>query len=402
MPKKTSNSELLQKLGERGQKSFEKHKRDETIFDTSGQLPAGIEGGIAQLVSCKFGIYAKGKDKGKPFFTATGVVKHPEEFNGERLAGGHTKIGPEPMCDTPTRSRKTFDEHMAWVINQLQLLGVITSDIEFLGDLDGILILLQDQKPHFRFRTWKGEKQTEGPFAGREPNTQEVWQGQVDYTDDEDDGVVDETVEVEEEEEEEVPFETTSETTYDSINSNDLDALAIAADADDTDAQEKLQEKAKLLGIGKDAVNATGDWSEVVEMIQNAESSESNAESSESNAEELLPNFSELAKQADADDAEAEALLTKAAEDRGLDPDEYETWSELSEELEKASPVAKSDEFIPVGGNCVWYKPPKRRKRYEFEVKAVFDGKKTCNLKDLDDSKSYKSVSWSEVFENEE
>ena len=40
------------------------------------------------------------------------------------------------------------------------------------------------------------------------------------------------------------------------------------------------------------------------------------------------------------------------------------------------------------------FKPPGKKKAVECEVTAVFEGKRTCVLKNLDDNKSYKGVSW--------
>jgi len=107
MPAKVSKSPLMAKLGNKLAESFDKHKDDETRYGGGSDLPKGIEGGIAQLVDCKFDTYKTGDNKGEFFFYAAGIVKAPKEVGGVPIVGLRTQIGPEPLCDTPDRSRKT-------------------------------------------------------------------------------------------------------------------------------------------------------------------------------------------------------------------------------------------------------------------------------------------------------
>ena len=47
-------------------KLVSKHKADETVLPGGGRLPDGIEGGVAQLEDCRFGVFKDGPNKGKP------------------------------------------------------------------------------------------------------------------------------------------------------------------------------------------------------------------------------------------------------------------------------------------------------------------------------------------------
>jgi hypothetical protein len=102
------------------------------------------------------------------------------------------------------------------------------------------------------------------------------------------------------------------------------------------------------------------------------------------------------------------------AEEDGLDPDQYETWFDLAEAIRlkrtkkagvggkaKATPKKEEpEESVPEVGEVWYYKPPKSKKRVEVEVKAVFAGKKTANVKNIDDGKMFKAVPWSELSES--
>jgi hypothetical protein len=182
-------SELLAKYGDRLRKAFDRHKNDETDLGNFRGLPEGIEGGVAQLVECKFDKVRAGKDNaGEWYFTARGVVKHPLTHNGRRVHSLQTSI-IEPLYDTPTRARKTVDEHLAHILNQMRLLGADTAGMG-IEDLEETAAALKEAAPHFQFRTWKGDKQTEGKYKDREPRVQEQWGALVEWND-EDEGIGD-------------------------------------------------------------------------------------------------------------------------------------------------------------------------------------------------------------------
>ncbi len=231
MPAQTAVSGLMGKLGNRLVTAANKHAKDEADYGNM-ELPGGIDNGIAQLYDVKFGQYKEGTDlAGEYFFLASGVVKAPVEFNGMKVEGLHTRIGPEPMCDTPRAGgkRKTLEDHLAWVQNMMRILllpaGATPQQKEQVarmlsGDqLEKTALLLKTKKPHFRFRTWKPDKtvigenpdtgrfqlyaeddngnrklqradqswdtledaQRANPWAGNEPRVQHMWAGLVDF-----------------------------------------------------------------------------------------------------------------------------------------------------------------------------------------------------------------------------
>lgn len=168
---------IMGKLSGKIRKSHEAHKHDEIKLSNFGDLPAGIENGIAYLQEAKIGVYKDGDMKDEPYFMAVGIVVSPTHApDGTKIEGRRTQLGPEPLCDTPSRGRKTFDDHYAWVLNELRKLGVDSETM----DPDNIqeeLKALSESQPTFSFRTWKGKKQTTGQYANQEPRTQHQWNG---------------------------------------------------------------------------------------------------------------------------------------------------------------------------------------------------------------------------------
>jgi hypothetical protein len=260
MAKKTSG--FLSKMST-AKEAFEKHKGDEVKYDTGGELPAGVEG-VAQLVECKFSQYEKGDKKGEYFFYAAGVVVEPKEHDGLKIQGRRTSI-MEPLCETPTRSRKSVDDHLQWILNQLKLLGAPVAEISF-EDLEPTVVMLKEAKPYFKFRTWKGTKQKP---TDPEPMVNHVWNGIVEYEHEEsaDDGVEDNTEEVAEPKKENKKEASKKEETktVETVTDEEWNELATLADEMDEEAQTNIEAKAKGLGIDVDNYDS---WGSVVEAIK--------------------------------------------------------------------------------------------------------------------------------------
>lgn len=243
---KMTKSSLLKKLGEAGARAFDEHKDDETTMPTGGELPSGIEDGVARLVDCKFDTYKKGDLKGEYYFYAAGEVLSPESHDGVKIQGRRTQIGPEPLCDTPNRSRSTIDEHLAWIMNEFRKLGVDTAELS-IEDLEPTAESLKEAQPVFSFRTWKG-KATE---QFRNPRVNHQWGGAVD-----------------------TPFEGESsesdnaDTDASDEEEEDLDALGSAADEGDEDAIARLMTICDEAGIDHEKIES---WSEVVTMLSSEE-----------------------------------------------------------------------------------------------------------------------------------
>lgn len=270
-----STSGILQKLGVAGQKAFNAHKADETKFGSGGDLPGGIEGGVAQLTMCKFGEYGKGDQKGELYFMASATVVAPVTHENLHIEGLRTQIGPEPICATPTKSRQSIEDHMAWILNELRKLGVPTSELDDVNNLEVVAATLQEEKPYLRFRTWKGEPTKEYP----NPRVNHEWRGVIeDYEPENGDGVVDNT-------ETTAPVASKTSKTKAVVEepAEDLEALGKAADSNDEDAQARLKGMADAAGIDADEL-AT--WAEVVTALGESTSAEESGAETETEGED--------------------------------------------------------------------------------------------------------------------
>lgn len=376
MAKRTTKGGLAAKVGVAGKKAVKQHRTDDTNFGGGGDLPPGIEGGIAQLTSCYFSQYKDGTDNaGEYFWRASGVVMEPTVHGNVRVQGLYTSM-MEPMCDTPNRSRKTVAEHVAHVLNEFRKFGVDTSELE-LDDLEDTAAALAEEKPFFRFRTWQGEATEQFP----DPRVNEQWKGACEY---EGEGVAVEAVvdETEEGEEEALDGE--------------------AADAEDADAQAAITAAATAVGIDPNDYEL---WTEVVTAIEEAgageEEEEAEAEEEESGEEsdEGETSLQDRGSMADEGDEEEKAKLTELAGESDMDPDDYETWAALADALVAARTAGteeEGEEVSPEKGEVYFYKPKGKRKAVECEVTAVFKNKK-CNLKNLDDETAYKAVPFTDL-----
>jgi hypothetical protein len=318
----------MAKLGATARQAFEAHKHDETEYTSFGDLPAGINNGVAKLKDCKFIQIKEGKKTaGEYMFQAVGIVVSPAEFTDadgvtHRVAGGRTVI-MEMMCDTSeSRGRKTLDEHIQWMSNELRKLGLNTSEIKW-EDLEESLKALAETGPYFKFRTWKGKPSQEYP----DPRTNHVWEGQMpeDYTPPETGdlaGTVDNTAT---QPAQQPPQRATAPASAarpqppangaqrpgtartapakpttaqpskpaakpgqkqpapppppapDFTEFGDLDGLLEAANSGDEKAAEELAQLAIKAGATEDQVKEAADWAAVVELITSSSGGDSNA-----------------------------------------------------------------------------------------------------------------------------
>lgn len=270
-------SVLAAKLGAKANQAIAKHRNDEPVIPTGGRLPDGIENGIAQLVECKVDTYKDGANKGQPFFYAAGIVVSPEDHNGAPIKGLRTSI-IEPLHDTPSRKRATFDDHIQWCMNQLRILGYDTSSMTTGDDFEGACEAIKEAQPYFRFRTWKGSKQTTGPYAGKEPRVNEDWMGQVQYDSTDtavdagvNDATADETTheEVVDDATEPSNDETQGEADAGGVDESALEAL-VARAAKDKKAQKELNQMALDAGVDQDTIDNADDWAAVADLIRGA------------------------------------------------------------------------------------------------------------------------------------
>lgn len=306
-------------LGGKLQKALKAHKDEESTQEDFGNLPAGIEGGIAQIFDCKIDNYKDGKLKGKPYFSARASVVAPEFFTDEhgvkrKIKGLHTKIGPEPLCDTLDRkgdkARRTLDDHVNWVLKQLRTLGVDTSEIEEDDDLQAAIDSVKEDEPYITFRTWRGKATKQFP----DPRTNEVWLGLYDYDEEEED-----------EDDDEVEDKTSRKKKAKAEEEEPDD------DDDDTDDDEDEDEepvaKSKKGGKkDKKAVKGKEDEDEDTDEADDEEEDEAFDDGAE--------NLEELAEEADGGDKEAKRKLLDMAADKDVRKVKGMTFADLVEKLE--------------------------------------------------------------------
>jgi hypothetical protein len=257
MPKQTGSTGLLGKYREQLKTAHTASANKPTEYGQMG-LPPGIEGGVAQLEDCKIVRIKEGKkNAGEPMFFASGIVKRPLVHDGMRCAGERTQV-MEPMFPTPGRTRQTFDDHLDCVYNELRKLGLKTEELDGSEEsLVAAMTALQELKPHFKFRTWKGEKATEGPYAGKEPRTNHQWGGLVDF--DEDD--------VSHVQSDPTPSASVNGAPVAADDEDDLDTLAELADGNDNKAKMRLNALALKAGLSQKKVDDADNWVHVVQLM---------------------------------------------------------------------------------------------------------------------------------------
>jgi hypothetical protein len=395
-PKQAAPTGLMAKLGSKLATAHRAHQGDDTKAPGGGSLPEGIEDGVAVLTSIKFGTYETGDNKGEMFFRAAGTIISPTHApNGRKVEGLQTSI-MEPLCDTPKKTRKTFDDHWAWVLNQLRLLGIDTKKIPE-SQIEAACEALVQAQVQFGFRTWKGDPTPEFP----QPRVNETWVGAVQeaHAVGTDDGLVDNTPDASAtaQSDEGTAADDTAATSSASQEGGDedWDAVLARAETGEEAAQVAMVRAALAAGASQSTIDNAPDWAAVRAMIVTAEASSDagNAESGD---------WTALAKAADEEgDQDAADKLSEKAAELGLDPNEYPTWAALAEAFPSDEGAAV---YVPKKGDALLYAPmdPKTKKPVkkpiDCEVVAVFEEAQTVNLKNLADGKTvYKSVPWAAI-----
>lgn len=385
MPKNKQRSELFKKYGPRLEKAHELHKGDETEYSQFGELPPGINGGIAQLVDCRFGQYAKGDLTGEYFFYAAGTVHSPIEHEGVRTEGLRTSI-TEPLCDTPNKTRKTVEDHLGWIYNELRKLGVDTENMD-VSQLEETCADLKEMQPFFRFRTWQGEATPQYP----NPRVNHQWGGQVDYSPDEDAGAA-----TEDETEEATPTPPKKAGTKATSNGKATQVAKNGAVATPTQVKGKNPKKAPTPPPEEpeEEAEAFNEFGDLMSLGKAADEEEDSQEKDD--AQQKLTDMALEAgiSQETIDNIENWSVLAgmisdpRAAEEQG--EAEEESTTEEEPEAEEWS----------IGQVCL-FKPldPKTKKRaakgVECEILMVDKDKGSVDLKNLENGKTiYKNVKW--------
>ncbi len=398
-------------------KALTKHKDEESTVEDFGSLPAGIEGGIAELYEAKIGEYANGKLKGKPYFSMRATVLSPVTFvdvHGvkRKIKGLQTKVGPEPMCDTPDnkgdKARKTLDDHVEWVLKQLRTVGVDTSEIEDDDDLMNALEELKETAPQITFRTWQGKASKQFP----NPRVNETWTGvyeadEDDEDTDDDDEEDDRTAKSKKKKKKDEEEEEEEDEDTDDVEENDEDE----EDAD----EEEDEPKAKKGGKGKKKGSKDVDEDEEDDGDDD-ESDDSEDEEDDDEDEEVFDdgavNLDELAEEADGGDKDAKRKLLDLAADKNIRKVKGMTFEDLvaklkGEEGEETEDEDEDDEeedndWEPQEDEVYAYLPegkdPKTKKPYkkpiQVIVKKVNKKGKTVDLMDNKTKAKFPKVKW--------
>jgi hypothetical protein len=275
MPSVKQKSGLVQKYGQRFLQAAEEHREDEVEFSGFSDLPPNINNGVAKLTKCWFGQFENGDNAGEYFFMAQGTVLEPleaQDYDLEgnatstvRTFGATTKIGPEPVCDTPNAKgqRKTMADHLKWVQNEMKKLGASPDSLT--GDaLEQTAAALTEAQPTFRFRTWRGKKSAQFP----NPRTNHSWEGLIDY-DESSSPAAAELVR-----DDSAPggngvaaAPAGRAAAVDSDPDGALAELVARATAQEQDAIDSLTAIALEAGVSQEEVDGAGDWQEVYDLL---------------------------------------------------------------------------------------------------------------------------------------
>lgn len=197
MPVQVQKSTLAKRLGAKLVEAHLKHKDAPVKVDGGGSLPDGIENGVARLQRMSFGTYKPGtKSAGKEYFMVEAIMVAPKYFvkDGQKIKIEGARVKPKMITldDTPEaegeHAKKTFAEHYFDFQNLFKVFGVEppeTTDPQAVQNYyEAAAKSLTDGKnnPHFKLRTWKGKKATEGKYKDKEPLTQESWGDMCEYT----------------------------------------------------------------------------------------------------------------------------------------------------------------------------------------------------------------------------
>ena len=270
MPSQSGKSALFAKYGEKFKQAAKVHENDEVQLSGFSNIPENVNG-VAQVKKCYFKQIAAGKQNaGEYIWYAEARVVTPPEHEGK------LSMISEPVFDTPTRTtRKTMADHLGHIQNELKKMGATDVGPEV---IEQTCAAIQELQPFINFRTWKGTKQTTGPYANKEPTVQHSWEGAADFADPNTDpaaGVADASA----------PGDATA---FDEFGGGggsataeaaapaedgepDLDALAETAGGDDDEAQaarDQLTAIANAAGIDDKTLEAADKWVDVVGLIR--------------------------------------------------------------------------------------------------------------------------------------
>ena len=267
----TKASPIADRLQKELGAEFELHKNDETTLGGFSDLPAGINGGVAQLVDAKVDEYKEGDNKGKLFLFFSGVVVSPAEHNGIPCAGLRCNKTIKLFGD----ANNTKEVAIGKALNEVRKMGGMTSEIKA-RDLPVLLEALKAEGPFFRFRTshYKPEnaKPTDDPILVIQ------LRGKIDNYDGAEGsgGVLDNTG-------------SPTDGGEAQGDDTDWDAVVAAANNEDGDAQTKLRETCQAMGMSEQEVEDAPDWEALAAYIKNGGAASGGTDDSAEGSEDWKP-----------------------------------------------------------------------------------------------------------------
>lgn len=259
-------------------KRYESKKHEEVQLPTGGgNLPAGIENGVARLLSLELQPPRKEDTDSLPWISIRGMVETPPEHDGVPVRG------MQDFFNLPGGRPKSEDEVVDRILGVLNTFGYDMDDCDWSEVEDNsVFQSIVESKVYFRFRTWQGQPTNDRP----DPRVNRIFLAAAPgYESDgeEDEEPEDDTEEAEENEEQE--------------EEEDLATLAKRADEeDDEDAQEAIEKAALDAGIDKTTIEEADDYATIVGMIDSDETEDGDEQEEEESEEGAAPEKGEVWK----------------------------------------------------------------------------------------------------------
>jgi len=167
---------------------------------------------------------------------------------------------------------------------------------------------------------------------------------------------------------------------------------------------ERMLNELRKLGVDTSEMVDMDDLTAMLEGVKEAQpffkfSTSAGKPSAQYPTERIWENWYGCKGLEDYEPEESDAIEDDTEEEEEAEEEDTEEGEEAmeKEEADDEPPPEKEeadDEPPPEKEDVYLFKPPRARNAVECEVTAVFPGKETCNLKNLDDGKVYKAVPW--------
>lgn len=411
---KTTKSNFLQKA----EAAHAQHKDEQTVAGRGGELPGGIQNGIAELTMIKIGTYQKGDYEGEPFFMAMGATLSPAVFEGMPIKGLLTSAGPVPLCDTSNAKGEVIPFAQNWdlMLRYLRGLGLDTSQLTPQDIVSGIddgnyasgpvleALVGEGSEPiRFRFSTrsspkleqtkagkWRvGRKEyptkeaalAANPYS-ENPRVWHEWGSAVEFSPEgTDDAVQDDTKE---------------EAKWESDDAAEQ-AKSAADEAVEETVEESTEETAEE-AVDEQTTEASSDDPDFLEIAKTADNAKA-PKAERVKAEQTLIEYAKalsidghenMATWADVAQAIVDMKEIVAAEE--ADSSTESTAEEAEEEYSE-----EAEEWVPADGEIGFFHDPKSKTPVRCEFVKVYGKLEKVDLKRLDTNKIVKGVPFAKV-----